>query len=109
MRSLNVAYAELVRELDSPHVRKTPTDTFVSVLGALARLDRACISRVAWAAGTDQGGASRVLARMRRLGLAVREDAPGGRAAHGGRLPPRYYQLTEAGRDLARPLTRRSA
>lgn len=71
-------YAELVRELDSPHVSPRPSRSFVALVFALAVAPgwRTAADLVR-ASGVDQGDVSRILARLRRYGVVQRHDVDG--------------------------------
>lgn len=92
-------YAKLVGELDSPHVPKAPSASFVAVLLALDELGRSYAYELGRRSGVDNGGVIRLLVRMRRLELVDLEPRSLGAASRG--LPRKYYRITKAGRGLA--------
>lgn len=102
------AFAELVREHDSPHVSPRMSRTFDAVLAALAAFDqdghRPYIAELAGRSEVERGGVSRILVRMYRYGLVDRADEPGTQASL-QRAPRRYYWLTPTGVALARSVT----
>lgn len=100
---MSPAYAELVREYDSPHVPRTPSRSFVTMLTVLAEAGTVYVAQVVKATAVDPATASRGLARMERLGLAtsLREAAD---VRDSGRAARRYYTVTRSGLALAAAL-----
>lgn len=80
--------------------------TFAAVLAALAQLDRAYVSEVARHAGVERAGTSRILTRMRQLGLVVVTHEEGDTRVLGRGLRT-YYAITPAGMRLATQLSAR--
>lgn len=94
-------FAELVRELDSPHCAKTPTPTFRAVLAALDQLDTASTTQIAYTSGVRRSGAHVILFRLRRYGCATLD--------HGDLMPNGLHRatrwtITPLGRMLAHDL-----
>jgi DNA-binding MarR family transcriptional regulator len=93
-------FAELVRELDSPHVAKQPTRTFRAVLAALDELGHASVGEIRRHAGTQWNSADMILQRLRRYGCAT----PTHRVCSECGSRAKEWTITDQGRILARDL-----